>query len=758
MSKTTNGHTRRRALALAAVIAIGMHVGVASASPDEKLLADATLATGGYLHSADGRFTLAMQGDGNLVIYTAGVPLWASNTATNDPSHVIMQLDGNLVVYRNADNVPTWASGTVGNGPSTLVMQDDGNLVVYRDSDGKPTWASNTVQTAPPPPPPPPAAAALINDPLRGSTIGAQVGGTLTPDGFRIDNPDDHITYTIATTSDGAAELSVRGLANGQPANSDAELFIMYDGSYSPDPETDYIGFRNNPFKFLVRKRGDDIVKIAYLCNGVGNEANSKPMSWDPNHTYRFRVEWGGGSARVYVDGNLVVSAAAGGNWAPKIHRCRVGDGGAGRGQPGAVISNLAVTAAGAAKPGPAPVPGQGPLVQIDPAAPSRLVANGKPFFWVGKTAFALPANPAYQAFLDECAANGVNEVRVLCAASPDWVRTVGGLSTGSLWPFSGSGYDPVHFTQLDNVVAYAGQKGIAVEMVLFESSFLSNLPDPTSYNQQKKDYLAFVVNRYKSAPNVVWEVANEYGHAGGAPYPYNGLPDAFVQAVAHEVQSLDPNHLVTVSDGAGPPSAAVNDRDFDLINIHTPRGSDFWKQPWTIFPASLGATGGRPQINDEPIGSDPVDQPGKRSSDGAAIRANMWVTACSGAYFTFHSSNGLGAVPGPTPGQEFLKPFHDFFDGVDLRNATATTAFVSGSGAAETYGCRRGDEELVVYLRGGNLSAPLGLTLPAGNFDVTVVDPATGATLVSSTIAGGATSVPLATSQVDVAVHLKKR
>jgi len=57
-------------------------------------------------------------------------------------TRLIMQHDGNLVVY-DEDGRPRWASGTWG--PlriSRAVMQDDGNFVVY-DSSG-PRWESNT--------------------------------------------------------------------------------------------------------------------------------------------------------------------------------------------------------------------------------------------------------------------------------------------------------------------------------------------------------------------------------------------------------------------------------------------------------------------------------------------------------------------------------------------------------------------------------------------------------------------------------------
>jgi hypothetical protein len=96
-----------------------------------------------YLTSADGRFTLIYQGDGNLVLYlNMTTPLWNSGTAGTSPGRTIMQGDGNLVVY-DASWQPVWSSNTFNNPGAWLVLQNDGNLVVYSAAN-QPLWASQT--------------------------------------------------------------------------------------------------------------------------------------------------------------------------------------------------------------------------------------------------------------------------------------------------------------------------------------------------------------------------------------------------------------------------------------------------------------------------------------------------------------------------------------------------------------------------------------------------------------------------------------
>ena len=83
-----------------------------------------------------------MQVDGNLVVYCNGDrPIWHSATHGRSVSGgLILQSDSTLVIY---DAVPIWHSGAYNSGGTTLIMQDDGNVVLYRQ-DGTPVWHTAT--------------------------------------------------------------------------------------------------------------------------------------------------------------------------------------------------------------------------------------------------------------------------------------------------------------------------------------------------------------------------------------------------------------------------------------------------------------------------------------------------------------------------------------------------------------------------------------------------------------------------------------
>jgi PKD repeat protein len=103
------------------------------------LVAGRQLDPGQQLVSTDGRHRLVMQTDGNLVVYGPAGATWASHTGTRG-TVLIMQSDGNLVAYA-PDGRAVWHTRTGGSAGARVVMQDDGNLVVYR-ANGTPAWAS----------------------------------------------------------------------------------------------------------------------------------------------------------------------------------------------------------------------------------------------------------------------------------------------------------------------------------------------------------------------------------------------------------------------------------------------------------------------------------------------------------------------------------------------------------------------------------------------------------------------------------------
>lgn len=90
------------------------------------------LTAGESVPSPSGSFRLVMQTDGNLVLYyePESVAVWDTHTTGHPGAHAAMQTDGNLVVTASTGRDVLWDSGSSANDP-VLMVQDDGNLVVY---------------------------------------------------------------------------------------------------------------------------------------------------------------------------------------------------------------------------------------------------------------------------------------------------------------------------------------------------------------------------------------------------------------------------------------------------------------------------------------------------------------------------------------------------------------------------------------------------------------------------------------------------
>ena len=119
----------------------------------DRLHAHQSLFENAKLISQDGRFVATIRpGDGELVLYaTAGgsvtTPFWTAGVNLNTKAtRLVNQADGVLQLLDRQD-VSVWHGSWYGHVPDTLgtlIMQNDGNLVLYRDTDAKVLWASDT--------------------------------------------------------------------------------------------------------------------------------------------------------------------------------------------------------------------------------------------------------------------------------------------------------------------------------------------------------------------------------------------------------------------------------------------------------------------------------------------------------------------------------------------------------------------------------------------------------------------------------------
>jgi len=106
----------------------------------DTLGAGADLQPSQEIISNNGEYKVVMQRDGNLVEYViaGNRALWSSGTFNHSGAYLAMQTNGDLVVYLGSKAL--WSTHTTGKGLSRAVIQDDANFVVYNEHNTA-TWA-----------------------------------------------------------------------------------------------------------------------------------------------------------------------------------------------------------------------------------------------------------------------------------------------------------------------------------------------------------------------------------------------------------------------------------------------------------------------------------------------------------------------------------------------------------------------------------------------------------------------------------------
>jgi serine/threonine protein kinase len=142
------------ALAVVLLILGGAFTGGASGGSEQASI----IPSGGFLEpghairSPNGRYTLTMQSDGNLVDYRilGKVPIWQSGTSGNFNAYVVMQSDGDLVVYPPGRSAPApgqptsalWSSDTWRYPGSSASLLNNGRVVIRLPHVMEPLWTS----------------------------------------------------------------------------------------------------------------------------------------------------------------------------------------------------------------------------------------------------------------------------------------------------------------------------------------------------------------------------------------------------------------------------------------------------------------------------------------------------------------------------------------------------------------------------------------------------------------------------------------
>ena len=169
---------------------------------------------------------------------------------------------------------------------------------------------------------------------------------------------------------------------------------------------------------------------------------------------------------------------------------------------------------------------------------------NGQPFFWQGETGWLLPerldrAEAEY--YLQRCREAGYNVVQIQVIDGVPAYNIYGQPSNVDGWnmtPFStgkaGAAGAYTYWDHLDYIVNLAEQNGIYIGMVCIWGGLVK--AGLLSVDDAKK-YGAFLANRYKNRPNIIWFMGGDI-QGDVKPEVWNAL--------ATSIKAIDKQHLMT--------------------------------------------------------------------------------------------------------------------------------------------------------------------------------------------------------------------
>ncbi|MBF0142542.1 MAG: hypothetical protein HQL57_02835 [Magnetococcales bacterium] len=127
---------RRSLFFLVFMLALALGLPGQSAQAADTMAPGAILGKDQALFDANNGYMATFQTDGNFVLYDLRMKraVWASNTVGKGGDRLVMQADGNLVIY--AGTTAVWASNTAGKKGAYLKLGTDGNMALKVATSG----------------------------------------------------------------------------------------------------------------------------------------------------------------------------------------------------------------------------------------------------------------------------------------------------------------------------------------------------------------------------------------------------------------------------------------------------------------------------------------------------------------------------------------------------------------------------------------------------------------------------------------------
>lgn len=258
------------------------------------------LTEGQRLISANKKYYLAMQADGNLCIYTStNTFVWCSMLYLGKGSSLVMQADGNLVVY-NSKNQAVWNTmtqafydpkyATADSKPVRAVLEDNGTLNLY-SATNKRVWNSSDK-----PAPPIVSPGVGFTGPSVKKDMDIKLPGSKSPGKYTVQiNNRGEVFYNGDVNLGTVESLTKKASAPSQPENS----FKW------PNSTVYYVLPASHPRREIIQKGIDFLNNYTTICMVARtNQADyAEFISRDGNWSAIGRV---GGRQEISIENNNI--------------------------------------------------------------------------------------------------------------------------------------------------------------------------------------------------------------------------------------------------------------------------------------------------------------------------------------------------------------------------------------------------------------------------------------------------------------------
>jgi len=359
-------------------------------------------------------------------------------------------------------------------------------------------------------------------------------------------------------------------------------------------------------------------------------------------------------------------------------------------------------------------------FIRVDPEYPSHFMfENGGHLFICSKTAWVIGDSDNWQGFLDKMLTRKENCIRF--GIETDYYHETIGKD---VWPWGGSRsnpdfarFSPPVWQKLESIIAYAAERDIYSEPVIFCSVRREN---PTSPDPEMEFYWDYLLARLSAFTGIItWQLYNEYASA-----------KSYQAYMAEYIRDHDPyNHLICSSAGTTNDAIWPTEPWMDIAINHSCTGDDQLNSRYHAIATRIHQYG-------KPAWCDETGRENRHGNNsGVHRRKQYWTWNICGDYWSYHSWEGCEGIEDLSyngPGSEYLQFIRPFWEKTEWWRMQPADERILNDPLSQYEWCIASDTETVVYMvneaeAASTTEGNIELAVGAGPFEAVFYSPADG-------------------------------